>query len=70
MFFPGLEAARKEIGTLKASVTTLEAEKREHVQSMYINLFLKSAFGSKQTLWLILFRSLKVAGTYGCCFFL
>ena len=38
--FSGLNAAKGEIGTLKTSVNTLEREKREHVQSKHIELFI------------------------------
>ena len=38
--FSGLDAAKKEIGTLKTSVNTLEREKREHTQSKRIELFI------------------------------
>ena len=34
--FSGLDAAKKEIGSLKTSVNTLEREKREHVQSKQV----------------------------------
>ena len=34
--FSGLDAANREIGTLKTSVNTLERENRVHVQSKYI----------------------------------
>ena len=36
--FSGLNAAKGEIGTLRASVKTLEREKREHVQSKQVEL--------------------------------
>ena len=36
--FSGLDAAQKEIGTLKTSVNTLEKEKREQVQSKQVEL--------------------------------
>ena len=39
-FFSGLNAARREIGTLKTSVYSLERDKREHVQSTCIELFI------------------------------
>ena len=39
-FFSGLDAAKKEIGALKAAVTTMIKEKREHVQSKHIELFI------------------------------
>ena len=36
--FLGLDAAKREIGTLKTSVNTLKREKREHIQSKHIEL--------------------------------
>ena len=38
MFFLDQDDAKKEIEELKASVNTLETEKREHVQSKFIKL--------------------------------
>ena len=38
--FSGLNAAKGEIGALKKSVNSLEREKREHVQSKHIELFI------------------------------
>ena len=38
--FLGLNAAKGEIGTLKRSVNTLEKERKEHVQSKLIKLFI------------------------------
>ena len=40
VFFSGLDAANKEIKTLTASVDILKLEKREHVQSKCIKLFM------------------------------
>ena len=39
-FFSGLDAAEKEIQALTASVDILKLEKREHVQSKHIELFI------------------------------
>ena len=40
MFFAGLNTSKREMGTLKMSVNTLEREKREHLQSKQVELFM------------------------------